>query len=177
MNDQATLNAIDYAVFARLHGAHHGARLRCRLAMRPAQAQATIFSARRSCRGTSSARRWSPATSAARRSSPTSASPIMYGMVVATTGWNAWIIYSIFLFVFLPYYVRTGPVHDAAVSRAAVQLDLPVSVRDFARDRLHLHAAGRVAVRGRAGDRADLRAADFRPIWRRTSNGESSFSP
>jgi SSS family solute:Na+ symporter len=32
----------------------------------------------------------------------------MYGMVVATTGWNSWIIYSIFLFVFLPYYVRTG---------------------------------------------------------------------
>src|SRR4051812_9380063 len=31
-----------------------------------------------------------------------------YGMVVATQGWNAWIIYSIFLFVFLPYYVRTG---------------------------------------------------------------------
>ncbi|HEY3392781.1 MAG TPA: sodium/solute symporter [Lacipirellulaceae bacterium] len=32
----------------------------------------------------------------------------VYGIVVATTGWNAWIIYSIFLFVFLPYYVRTG---------------------------------------------------------------------
>lgn len=32
----------------------------------------------------------------------------LYGMVVATTSWNAWIIYSIFLFVFLPYYVRTG---------------------------------------------------------------------
>src|SRR3954449_11914042 len=31
-----------------------------------------------------------------------------YGMVVATQSWNAWIIYSIFLFVFLPYYVRTG---------------------------------------------------------------------
>src|SRR5262245_43536023 len=31
-----------------------------------------------------------------------------YGMVVATTGWNAWIIYTIFLFIFLPYYVRTG---------------------------------------------------------------------
>src|SRR4051812_19871705 len=31
-----------------------------------------------------------------------------YGMVVATQGWNAWIIYSIFLFIFLPYYVRTG---------------------------------------------------------------------
>src|SRR3954465_12488563 len=31
-----------------------------------------------------------------------------YGMVVATTGWNSWIIYTIFLFVFLPYYVRTG---------------------------------------------------------------------
>jgi SSS family solute:Na+ symporter len=32
----------------------------------------------------------------------------VYGIVVATTGWNAWIIYSIFIFVFLPYYVRTG---------------------------------------------------------------------
>ena len=32
----------------------------------------------------------------------------LYGMVVATTSWNAWIIYSIFLFIFLPYYVRTG---------------------------------------------------------------------
>ena len=32
----------------------------------------------------------------------------LYGMVVATGSWNAWIIYSIFLFVFLPYYVRTG---------------------------------------------------------------------
>ncbi len=31
-----------------------------------------------------------------------------YGLVVATQSWNAWIIYSIFLFVFLPYYVRTG---------------------------------------------------------------------
>src|SRR6478672_3108069 len=31
-----------------------------------------------------------------------------YGIVVATQSWNAWIIYSIFLFVFLPYYVRTG---------------------------------------------------------------------
>src|SRR6476660_4766021 len=31
-----------------------------------------------------------------------------YGMVVATQSWNAWIIYSIFLFVFLPYYVRSG---------------------------------------------------------------------
>src|SRR6186997_841788 len=31
-----------------------------------------------------------------------------YGMVVATTGWNSWIIYTIFLFVFLPYYVRKG---------------------------------------------------------------------
>ncbi|MEX2308973.1 MAG: sodium/solute symporter [Pirellulales bacterium] len=32
----------------------------------------------------------------------------MYGMVVATGSWNSWIIYSIFLFIFLPYYVRTG---------------------------------------------------------------------
>src|SRR3954465_1643137 len=31
-----------------------------------------------------------------------------YGMVVATGGWNSWIIYTIFLFVFLPYYVRNG---------------------------------------------------------------------
>jgi solute:Na+ symporter, SSS family len=32
----------------------------------------------------------------------------LYGIVVATGSWNAWIIYSIFLFIFLPYYVRTG---------------------------------------------------------------------
>src|SRR3982751_6259860 len=31
-----------------------------------------------------------------------------YGIVVSTTSGNAWIIYTIFLFVFLPYYVRTG---------------------------------------------------------------------
>src|SRR3954470_7438733 len=31
-----------------------------------------------------------------------------FGLVVATQSWNAWIIYTIFLFVFLPYYVRTG---------------------------------------------------------------------
>jgi SSS family solute:Na+ symporter len=31
-----------------------------------------------------------------------------YGMVVATTGWNSWIIYTVFLFIFLPYYVRKG---------------------------------------------------------------------
>ncbi len=32
----------------------------------------------------------------------------LYGMVVATGSWNCWIIYSIFLFIFLPYYVRSG---------------------------------------------------------------------
>ena len=32
----------------------------------------------------------------------------LYGIVVATTGWNAWITYSIFIFIFLPYYVRRG---------------------------------------------------------------------
>jgi SSS family solute:Na+ symporter len=32
----------------------------------------------------------------------------LYGIVAATTGWNAWIIYTIFIFVFLPYYVRSG---------------------------------------------------------------------
>ena len=31
-----------------------------------------------------------------------------FGMVVATQSWNSWIIYSIFLFAFLPYYVRSG---------------------------------------------------------------------
>jgi SSS family solute:Na+ symporter len=31
-----------------------------------------------------------------------------YGVVVATQGWNSWINYSVFLFIFLPYYVRTG---------------------------------------------------------------------
>ena len=31
-----------------------------------------------------------------------------YGIVSATQSWNAWIIYTIFIFLFLPYYVRTN---------------------------------------------------------------------
>src|SRR4051812_21044031 len=31
-----------------------------------------------------------------------------YGIVPATGSWNTWIIYSLFLWIFLPYYVRTG---------------------------------------------------------------------
>src|SRR5690242_1491819 len=31
-----------------------------------------------------------------------------YGIVAATASWNCWIIYSIFIWVFLPYYVRTN---------------------------------------------------------------------
>lgn len=32
----------------------------------------------------------------------------MYGVVPATGSWNTWIIYSLFIWIFLPYYVRTG---------------------------------------------------------------------
>src|SRR5689334_17896859 len=31
-----------------------------------------------------------------------------YGIVAATASWNSWIIYSIFIWIFLPYYVRTN---------------------------------------------------------------------
>src|SRR5438093_306537 len=31
-----------------------------------------------------------------------------YGIVAATGSWNSWIIYSILILIFLPYYVRTG---------------------------------------------------------------------
>ena len=31
-----------------------------------------------------------------------------HGLVLAAGDWNAWIIYSLFIFIFLPYYVRTG---------------------------------------------------------------------
>jgi len=31
-----------------------------------------------------------------------------FGIVSATGSWNCWIIYSLFIFIFLPYYVRTG---------------------------------------------------------------------
>src|SRR5438477_7513358 len=30
-----------------------------------------------------------------------------YGIVVAAGDWNAWIIYTLLIFIFLPYYVRT----------------------------------------------------------------------
>src|ERR1700730_13435029 len=31
-----------------------------------------------------------------------------YGIVPATGSWNTWIIYCLFIWIFLPYYVRTG---------------------------------------------------------------------
>src|SRR5215207_10220478 len=31
-----------------------------------------------------------------------------YGMVVSAGSWNAWIIYSLLIWIFLPYYVRSG---------------------------------------------------------------------
>src|SRR5882672_4526067 len=31
-----------------------------------------------------------------------------YGIVLAAGDWNAWIIYSLLILIFLPYYVRTG---------------------------------------------------------------------
>src|SRR5438876_521338 len=31
-----------------------------------------------------------------------------HGIVVAAGDWNAWIIYTLLIFIFLPYYVRTG---------------------------------------------------------------------
>src|SRR5438045_7130078 len=31
-----------------------------------------------------------------------------YGIVAATASWNCWIIYTIFIWIFLPYYVRTN---------------------------------------------------------------------
>lgn len=31
-----------------------------------------------------------------------------HGIVLAAADWNAWIIYSLLIFIFLPYYVRTG---------------------------------------------------------------------
>jgi SSS family solute:Na+ symporter len=64
----------------------------------------------------------------------------VYGMVVATTSWNSWIIYSIFIFVFLPYYVRTG------------LYTMPQFLGHFAGDRLRIYAAGRITVRRRPGD-------------------------
>lgn len=106
MDDQATLNAIDYGVFA-------------------AYMVLTIFlgfavsrDARRKPRdyflGDNKLPWYVVGTSmvASDISSETFIANVgiayVYGMVVATTGWNSWIIYSIFLFVFLPYYVRNG---------------------------------------------------------------------
>src|SRR5579864_7863238 len=31
-----------------------------------------------------------------------------HGVVLAAGSWNTWIIYSLFVWIFLPYYVRTG---------------------------------------------------------------------
>src|SRR5260370_32540395 len=31
-----------------------------------------------------------------------------HGIVIAAFGWNAWIVYTLLIWVFLPYYMRTG---------------------------------------------------------------------
>src|SRR5215813_11678510 len=31
-----------------------------------------------------------------------------YGIVIAAFGWNAWLVYTLLIWIFLPYYVRTG---------------------------------------------------------------------
>jgi SSS family solute:Na+ symporter len=48
------------------------------------------------------------ATSPASTSLPTRGSGIANGIVAATASWNCWIIYTIFIWIFLPYYVRTN---------------------------------------------------------------------
>ena len=30
------------------------------------------------------------------------------GIVIAAFGWNAWIVYTLLIWIFLPYYMRTG---------------------------------------------------------------------
>ena len=49
-----------------------------------------------------------------------------YGIVPATGSWNTWIIYSLFIWIFLPYYVRTGLYTVPAVPRAPVQRRVPL---------------------------------------------------
>jgi hypothetical protein len=45
-----------------------------------------------------------------------------YGIVPATGSWNTWIIYSLFIWIFLPYYVRTGLYTVPSSSSAATTL-------------------------------------------------------
>jgi SSS family solute:Na+ symporter len=106
MNDQATLSGIDYAVFALYMVVTIGLGFAAgRMARRK---PSDYFLGEKKLPwyvvGTSMV--------ASDISSETFIANVgiayQYGMVVATTGWNAWIIYSIFLFIFLPYYVRTG---------------------------------------------------------------------
>ena len=106
MDDQATLNAIDYSVFFVY------------MALTMFLGFAVSRNARRNPKDYFLGEKKLPwyviGTSmvAADISSETFIANVgiayVYGIVVATTGWNAWITYSIFIFVFLPYYVRTG---------------------------------------------------------------------
>ena len=95
----------------------------------------TSWGARRSP-GTWSPRPWSPPTSRPSTSLPTPVSPIATASSPATGSWNTWIIYSLFLWVFLPYYVRTGPVHRPPVPRTPVQRRVPVDLLRLADRRI-----------------------------------------
>jgi solute:Na+ symporter, SSS family len=106
MNDHATLNAVDYAVFVLYMVATLGLGFAAGRAAR--RRPKDYFLGEKKLPwyvvGTSMV--------AADISSETFIANVgiawQYGIAVATTSWNAWIIYTIFLFVFLPYYVRTG---------------------------------------------------------------------
>ena len=69
-----------------------------------------------------------------------------YGIVPATGSWNTWIIYSLFLWIFLPYYVRTGLVHRPPVSRAALQRRLPLDLLRLADRRLRRRRSSPAAL-------------------------------
>lgn len=106
MNEQATLNAIDYAVFA--------AYMVATLVLGFAVSRRVRGNPRDYFLGEQKLPWYVVGTSmvASDISSETFIANVgiayLYGMVVATTGWNAWIAYSIFIFIFLPYYVRRG---------------------------------------------------------------------
>jgi SSS family solute:Na+ symporter len=106
MNEQATLNAVDYVVFF--------AYIALTLILGFAVARGARRKPRDYFLGDKKLPWYVVGTSmvASDISSETFIANVgvayVYGIVVATTGWNAWITYSIFIFVFLPYYVRTG---------------------------------------------------------------------
>ena len=64
-----------------------------------------------------------------------------HGIVIAAFGWNAWIVYTLLIWIFLPYYMRTGLYTMPEFLERRYNSGLPLHLRRLLRDRVRRFAS------------------------------------